>query len=60
VRRGTERGLLRLSSDLVIVGGAVLSTGVGIVASNVSDGMEADFHSAHGLTRPLRVLMYAE
>jgi len=48
VRRGAERGLLRLSSDLVIVGGAVLPTGVGIVASNVSDGMEADFHAAHG------------
>jgi uncharacterized protein len=48
VRRGAERGLLRLSSDLVIVDGAVLPTGVGIVASNVSHGMEADFHAAHG------------
>ncbi|HUH69768.1 MAG TPA: antibiotic biosynthesis monooxygenase [Mycobacterium sp.] len=48
VRRGAERGLLRLCADLVIVGGAVLPTGVGIVASNVSDGMEADFHAAHG------------
>ena len=48
VRRGAERGLLRLSSDLVIIEGAVLPTGVGIVASNVSDGMEADFHAAHG------------
>ena len=48
VRRGAERGLLRLSSDLVIIEGAVLPTGVGIVSSNVSDGMEADFHAAHG------------
>jgi uncharacterized protein len=48
VRRGAERGLLRLSSDLVIADGAVLPTGVGVVSSNVSDGMEADFHAAHG------------
>ena len=47
VRRGAERGLLRLSSDLVIVDGAVLPTGVGIVSSSVSGGMESDFHAAH-------------
>jgi antibiotic biosynthesis monooxygenase (ABM) superfamily enzyme len=48
VNQGAERGLLRLSSDLVIVDGAVLPSGVGIVSSRVSDGMEADFHAAHG------------
>jgi uncharacterized protein len=48
MRRGAARGLLRLSSDLVIIDGAVLPTGVGIVSSSVSDAMEADFHAAHG------------
>lgn len=48
VRRGADRGLLPLCADLVIVGGAVLPTGVGIVASKVSDGMEDDFQAAHG------------
>lgn len=46
-RRGAACGMLRLSSDLVIVDGAVLPTGAGIVSSSVSDGMEADFHAAH-------------
>jgi uncharacterized protein len=41
------RGLLRLSSDLVIVDGAVMPTGVSIVTSSVADGMEADFHAAY-------------
>ena len=48
VRKGAERGLLRLSSDLVVVDGAVRPSGVGIVSSSVSDGMQADFHAAHG------------
>jgi uncharacterized protein len=47
VGRGAERGLLRLSSDLVIIDGAVLPSGVGIVSSSVSEGMEADFIAAH-------------
>ena len=60
MRDGARRGLLRLSSDLVIVDSAVLPTGVGIVSSDVSDGMEADFHAAHerltqGRVRILRV-----
>lgn len=36
-RGGAERGLHRVSSDLVSVDGAVLPSGVGIVSS--SDGM---------------------
>jgi uncharacterized protein len=52
VGQGAERGLLRLSSDLVIVDGAVLPSGVGVVSSSVSEGMEADFLAAHsGLTK---------
>ncbi len=47
MRRGTERGLLRLASDLVIVDGSVMPTGVGIVSSSVAEGMETDFHDAH-------------
>jgi hypothetical protein len=47
VGQGAQRGLLRLSSDLVIIDGAVLPSGVGIVSSSVSDGMEADFIAAH-------------
>ena len=41
------RGLLRLTSDLVIVDGAVIASGVAIVSSSVSSGMEADFQAAH-------------
>jgi uncharacterized protein len=41
------RGLLRLSSDLVIIEGAVMPTGVAIVSSSVSGGMEADFQAAY-------------
>jgi uncharacterized protein len=48
VREGAERGLLRLASDLVIIDGAVLPNGAGIVSSSVSDGLEAEFHAAHG------------
>ena len=48
VNRGAEHGLSRLSSDFVIVDGVVLPSGVGIVSSSVSDGMESDFRSAHG------------
>jgi uncharacterized protein len=52
VGQGAERGLLRLSSDLVIIDGSVLPSGVGIVSSSVSEGMEADFLAAHrGLTK---------
>ena len=47
VRGAASRGLLRLSSDLVIIEGAVMPTGVAIVSSSVSDGMEADFQAAH-------------
>ena len=47
VRAAAARGLLRLSSDLVIVEGAVIPTGVAIVSSSVSSGMEADFQAAH-------------
>ena len=47
VRGGAARGFLRLSSDLVIVDGAVMPTGVAIVSSSVSGGMEADFQAAH-------------
>jgi antibiotic biosynthesis monooxygenase (ABM) superfamily enzyme len=47
VGQGAESGLLRLSSDLVIIDGAVLPSGVGIVSSSVSEGMEADFIAAH-------------
>jgi hypothetical protein len=32
---------------LVIIDGAVLPSGVGIVSSSVSEGMEADFIAAH-------------
>ena len=46
VRRGAARGLLRLSSDLVIIDGAVMPTGVAIVSSSVSGGMEADFQAS--------------
>lgn len=48
VGEGAERGLSRLTSDLVIVDGTVLPSGVGLVSSSVSDGMEVDFHAAHG------------
>jgi antibiotic biosynthesis monooxygenase (ABM) superfamily enzyme len=41
------RGFLRLTSDLVIVDGAVIASGVAIVSSSVSSGMEADFQAAH-------------
>ena len=47
VRSGAARGFLRLSSDLVIIEGAVMPTGVAIVSSSVSGGMEADFQAAH-------------
>ena len=47
VRGAAARGLLRLSSDLVIIEGAVMPTGVAIVSSSVSSGMEADFQAAH-------------
>ena len=51
VRAAAAWGFLRLSSDLVIIEGAVMPTGVAIVSSSVSDGMEDDFHAAHvGLT----------
>src|SRR6202008_1521969 len=40
-------GFLRLTSDLVIVDGAVIPSGVAIVSSSVSSGMEADFQAAH-------------
>ena len=47
VRAAAARGFLRLSSDLVVIEGAVIPTGVAIVSSSVSSGMEADFHAAH-------------
>ncbi len=47
VRGAAVRGFLRLTSDLVIVDGAVIPTGVAIVSSSVSSGMEADFQAAH-------------
>jgi uncharacterized protein len=47
LRGAAPRGLLRLTSDLVIVEGALMPTGVAIVSSNVSGGMEADFEAAH-------------
>lgn len=47
VRAAAARGFLRLSSDLVIIEGAVIPTGVAIVSSSVSSGMEADFQTAH-------------
>ena len=47
VRAAAARGFLRLSSDLVIIEGAVVPTGVAIVSSSVSSGMEADFQAAH-------------
>jgi uncharacterized protein len=47
VRGAAARGFLRLTSDLVIVDGAVIPTGVAIVSSSVSTGMEADFQAAH-------------
>ena len=47
VRSGAARGFLRLCSDLVIIEGAVMPTGVAIVSSSVSGGMEADFQAAH-------------
>jgi hypothetical protein len=45
VRGAAARGFLRLSSDLVIIDGAVTPTGVAIVSSTVSSGMEADFQA---------------
>ena len=46
-------GISRLSSDLVIIEGAVMPTGVAVVSSSVSDGMEDDFQAGHiGLTWP--------
>lgn len=47
VRGAASRGLLRLSSDLVIIDGPVMPTGVAIVSSSVSDGMGAEFQAAH-------------
>jgi uncharacterized protein len=47
VRAAATRGFLRLSSDLVVIDGAVIPTGVAIVSSRVSSGMEADFQAAH-------------
>ena len=47
VRGGAPPGFLRLSSDLVVVDGAVMPPGVAIVSSSVSGGMEADFQAAH-------------
>ncbi len=47
VRGAAARGFLRLTADLVIVDGAVIPTGVAIVSSSVSSGMEADFQAAH-------------
>jgi antibiotic biosynthesis monooxygenase (ABM) superfamily enzyme len=47
VRGAGARGFLRLTSDLVIIEGAVIPAGVAIVASSVSSGMETDFQSAH-------------
>jgi antibiotic biosynthesis monooxygenase (ABM) superfamily enzyme len=47
VRGAAGRGFLRLTSDLVIVDGAVIPSGVAIVSSSVSSGMEADFQAAH-------------
>ncbi len=47
VRGAASRGFLRLSSDLVIIEGAVMPTGLAIVSSSVSDGMEAEFQAAH-------------
>ena len=47
VRGAAARGFLRLTSDLVIVDGAVIPSGVAIVSSSVSSGMEADFQAAH-------------
>ena len=46
-RGAAARGFLRLTSDLVIVDGAVIPSGVAIVSSSVSSGMEADFQAAH-------------
>ncbi|MDO3634981.1 antibiotic biosynthesis monooxygenase [Mycolicibacterium arseniciresistens] len=40
-------GFYRLTSDLVVIDGAVIPTGVAIVSSSVSTGMEADFQAAH-------------
>ena len=47
VHGAAARGFLRLTSDLVIVDGAVIPSGVAIVSSSVSGGMEADFQAAH-------------
>lgn len=47
VRRGADRGLRRVSSDLVIVDGAVLPAGVGVVSSRVAAGKETAFLDAH-------------
>ena len=47
VRSGAARGFVRLSSDLVIIEGTVMPTGVAIVSSSVSGGMEANFQAAH-------------
>ena len=47
VRDAATRGFQRLSSDLVIVEGAVVHNGVAVVSSSVSEGMEADFHVGH-------------
>ncbi len=47
VRAAAASGFLRRSSDLVIIDGAVMPTGVAIVSSSVSSGMEADFQAAH-------------
>ena len=41
MREAAARGLLRRSSDLVIIDGAVMPTGVSIVSSSVAGGMEA-------------------
>ena len=47
VRGAAARGCLRLSSDLVIIEGAVMPTGVAVVSSSVSDGLEGDFQAGH-------------
>jgi antibiotic biosynthesis monooxygenase (ABM) superfamily enzyme len=51
VRGAAARGFPRLSSDLVIIDGAVIPTGVAIVSSSVCSGMADEFRAAHsGLT----------
>ncbi|KRD14118.1 hypothetical protein ASE48_03580 [Mycobacterium sp. Root265] len=47
VRSAAVRGFPRLASDLVIVDGAVMPTGVAVLASSVSSGMEGEFQTTH-------------